>query len=303
MAATSTSKSAGKTTTTAQPGSVLCQKHGCGGFVPPHLRCCPSCNTHASFPNVRACESPLETAKLHDRYRDAKRVARQQMGTVPLKRFEQAMKASKTIICRPANMLRDMLENGEPALVSYYKTVRAGIRSPTTNYWDSIRESADAAIHPYFYEEMMFGALSLNDLGAYAYGECNLILKTAVIAERSSVFDSNSTELWKKLRDPNGTINLAGYRSDWAGRIRLAVAKLGSKFNISTRDDQFPTLLNEATKINGDFVEVQIYGNINIKSIEKVIYKSHPARMPDRLIWKSVKKKLADQGFPFEEQK
>ena len=80
------------------------------------------------------------------------------------------------------------------------------------------------------------------------------------------------------------------------------MAKLHPRIEAGMSPAAFPGILVEqgVKSEDSDFIEVQIYGPLHRRSIERVIGPEPKARA-DKLIWKRVKRKLAELGATIEE--
>jgi len=219
---------------------------------------------------------------------------------VVLNRFEAAMAESKAAICKSIAAVGAIVENDNVMYINYYKAVYSQARIPEDNEWDASRESYDSALYPYYYREITFAALTLNNRGVSGYGDFCLTLNSRLIANRAAVFETNSFNFIKKQMESGG-IDPAGYRSSWPLRAKLAVAKLGGSLTISTVDALFPVILLGSGERAGDFMEVHIYGSIHRRAIERVVRIGKKVRRQDAVLIKSMKRKLTEFGADYEE--
>lgn len=139
-------------------------------------------------------------------------------------------------------------------------------------------------------------------LGVSWWGEYSIVLKTAHIARRTSVFEENPFLFCERHRVIAGKRPPLGYRASWPRREELAMAKLADKISSGTKSSDFASvLLNQGTsRGNADFVECHIFGPLHRSSIEKVIG-PRPKRRADLVIWKSVVSQLTKLGAVVQE--
>src|SRR5260370_12734062 len=138
---------------------------------------------------------------------------------------------------------------------------------------DLQRWIADLIIFPYYQSEIRFAALSLDGIGATAYGDCSIVLKDVAISERATAFEENSVLFCEKHELGAAKLLLPpGYRSTWDARGILAVAKLEPKLTPATSAAAFAKLLLGTT--DPDFVEVHIYGNLTPGTIEPILHRN-----------------------------
>jgi hypothetical protein len=268
----------------------------CSAPIPLWAKDCPVCQTPAGFPNVRVASREAETEGLKQRVESARSSARARGSVAQLEAFEAAVENSHAVMSRRVESLQDWMQAQNPLWYSFHRQVEMG-RIPNEDPWDEGRESAEAAINPYTYREMNFAALSLDGAGITSYGPFGLTLRDADIEDRTTVFEENPFFFNKKHHVIAGQTPPKGYRSVWGERARLAIAKLHSKISSGTPSTEFATILMEDRREESDcdFVEVHIYGAVNRQSITRVVGRE-PAKVPDRLIWKSVRRQLVEQG-------
>jgi len=158
---------------------------------------------------------------------------------------------------------------------TYYQLIEAGLRLPDGDEWDVLRELADTVLFPKYKQEMRFGALSLDGRGLPNYGECSIVLREEMIADRTSVFEENSALFVERhnikiSRKPNLP---KGYRATWPDRAKLGVAKLYGRIDSTTTPDKYSRILLRAgaTSERDDFIEVHIFGPMTVLTMEQVI--------------------------------
>lgn len=269
----------------------------CGEIVPDHSRECIVCGEDNGFPNVRAAEQADEVKALNDRVSDAWISANARGVAVELQEFCNHADISKVSICRPANDIFTLCNNDSFSYTSFANQVKSGIRVPANNEFDKIRNQFENALFPNYSENIVFGCLTINDSGITGYGGFNIILKDKMISKRASVFWENPYNF--SVRHKLSLIDTipVGYRATWASRKNLCAAKLhGSLLKGMTAKD-FPAIMQSDNGGTGDsdFVEVHIFGTINLKAIAKVVAVGRMAQA-DRVIWRAIEKKLTDAG-------
>jgi hypothetical protein len=217
-------------------------------------------------------------------------------------KFESALAQSRAVIGRPAAEVDRLASNERQGYATYYQLVDAEIRLPDDNEWDPLRRMADAALFPGYEKQIRFAALSLDGMGIHTYGECFLVCKDAMIGHRASVFESNSAMFVANLPIASGQIESAvrGRRSTYGDRAVLCVAKLADRLADDTDATNFSAVLMKqgSTPAEDDFVEVNIYGPMTIRTIDKVII--HGARARRKAYVKSLRDRLAKLGVEFE---
>ena len=274
---------------------MRCPNHDCAADVPEHERHCVVCDSDAGYPNVRAASQPEELAALQDRADEARVYAESEGIGQVLDEFREAAGGAKAVVAMPVAKLSELVSSDNALYRSFYKDIEAGNRIPESNEWDPIRQSADALLFPHYHPELKFGALALDGLGVAHFGGVSVTLRDGMIRERASVFEENTVDFVRKHRIVVGDPLPKGYRAKWESRGELAAAKLARKIVNSMTRDEFPNLLRDG----GDFVEVHVYGPIHRRAIERLTG-SRPTRREDRVLLRSIKRKMEEIGASFE---
>ena len=152
---------------------------------------------------------------------------------------------------------------------------------------DLQRRIADSIMFPYYEEQIRFATLSLNGVGATAYGDCSIVLREVAISERATVFEENSVLFCERRGLGVAKPLPPGYRATWEDRGILATAKLESRLVPATSAAEFPTILVGAT--GQDFVEVHIYGALDRGSIQRIVARK-PKSEADRILLEEIKR-------------
>ncbi|WP_026606032.1 hypothetical protein [Methylocapsa acidiphila] len=217
-----------------------------------------------------------------------------------LDRFADAVLTSYAVIARSLAVVQDLVEGGR-TYTNYHRQLASGARLAEDNEWDRTRTQVDAALFPNFHQEVVFASLSLDCRGMSGYGEYVMVLKEPLIARRASVFEANPYDLVDKLGWLLTKPIPPGYRAPWNERQLLAKAKLHSELTAATADADFPSILacDRGGTGNSDFIEVHIYGPLNMHTIEKVVGPK-PRTREDRLIFKRLEQKLSEIGAKLE---
>jgi len=278
----------------------ICSK--CGEEVPVTTRECPVCKTDAGFPNVRAARQQREVDALAARYDTAIESAAARNVVNEVREFEAAVASSKAVMNRQLGALSDWFNGASELFLSYHNQVKHLGRLPNDTAHDQQRESAEAAINPYYYQELSYAALSLDGYGTFYYGPYTLTLKSATIEDRASVFERNIFNFNRIHHVVAGQRPPPGYRSTWESRGRLAVAKLQPNITAGCSASQFPDILMEPRRGESDcdFIEVHIFGPINRRGVERIAGPAPKAR-PDRLTWRQIVRKAKEYGVVVEE--
>lgn len=269
--------------------AMLCPEPSCRTEVLPHVERCHVCGADVGFPNVRAADDPSEVNALAKRLADARVAAKARGSGAMLEDFGAAVFGSYTVLARSLGDLDAFIKSDRALYISYHSQVRAGSRTPENNDWDAGRMAAESTVHPTYFEKINYSALSLDGLGVCWWGEYSIVLKSAHLARRTSVFEENPFLFCERHRVIAGKRPPVGFRASWPSRQDLAMAKLGDKLDSRTASSEFASiLLNQGTSGgNADFIECHIFGPLHRSSIEKVTG-PRPKSKHDLVIWKSV---------------
>ena len=274
----------------------------CGSPCPSSERHCPTCQADVGFPNVRAADTTEERTGLLRRLQHAQVSANAGGYARVLADFGVAVSRSKAVFCQRIGVVAALVASDNSLYSTFYQQVRGESRLPEDNPWDPRRGAVDATLFPHYHEHITFAALSLDRVGPRKYGPCSVVLRDEMIRMRASVFEENSVVFFRKHRIVAGNPVPPGYRAVWAERSRLAMAKLYSMLDANTHPEDFPAvLLTQAVGAEEeDFVEVHIFGPIHRRAVECVVG-SRPKRREDRVLWRSLNRKLAEVGATLEE--
>jgi len=279
------------------PISVTCSS--CGNEVSPPSQHCPHCGQSVGYWNVIAADEPDERAALDRRYQSARVDALARKSDKVLQEFENALAGSKAVITRYQSEVLRLATSTRQLYGPYYQMIQAGLRLPDGDEWDVLRQLADTLLFPDYKEEIRFGALSLDGGGLPNYGDCSIVLRDVMIADRASVFEENSALFVERhhikiSRKPNMP---KGHRATWPERAKLCIAKLHAKIDAATTPDKYSRILLTpgATSEDDEFVEVHIFGPMTVLTMERVIVIS-PKASKRATITRAIKSKLAKHG-------
>ena len=196
----------------------------CGLKFPVSRDRCMHCARPSLFPNVKLAE--LEREVLRQRASKARQDASARGVAEAVAALEEAAKTTKAVVARPPTEVARLSYSDREIYATYYQLAEAGVRVPKGDKWDVLRQATDAALFSGFQEEIRFGVVSLDGLGALNYGRCFLVLREDMIAHRATVFESNVV-LWLKqhAKSLDDLTDLPpGYRATWEQRSEIAVA-------------------------------------------------------------------------------
>ena len=208
--------------------------------------------------------------------------------------FCDAVRNSKAVISLTIGRLNKLVSSDNSLYETFYQSVDADSRLPEDNEWDRLRQSVDALVFPYYYDQIRFGALTLDGLGVRKYGDLSIVLKDISIRSRATLFEKDTIE-FVKSNIQTGISIPPGHRAVWETRDRLAAAKIATNILASTKEASFPALLLDGD----DYIEVHIFGPIHRRAIEKLTGK-RPKPKADRLIFRSIERKMKEIGVEVE---
>lgn len=269
----------------------------CGNDIPFELEQCPHCGRSGPPPNVKAVQAEEERQALDRRYREALQEAELRGCREIVEGFEAVTRQSKAVVnCRFAEADR-LASSDRQLLGTYYQRLEAELQAPYGNAWDRWRQITDATLFPLYFRRIQFAALTLDGIGVQSYGECSLVLKEALIADRTSVFEDNSAVF---LRDRDFKL-LPGHRATWSERSKLCVAKLAAQIDGTAKPSDFPGLLlrQGATPEEDRFVEVHVWGALTIRAVERALLSS-AARKAGQVIRRAFRARLLAWGVALE---
>lgn len=288
---------------TSKVATPTCEK--CKYAFPRSANHCPHCAYPLRFPNVRDAEDGDETKAVQARYRKALKDLRSRgVGTIGQELEKAVAERSQAVIGRPLYEAERLATSDHQGYASFYELVEAEVRLPEGNEWDVWRCTADTFFFPNYGKHIRFAALTLNGCGLPHYGDVFLVLKDAMIAHRTTVFESNTTEfaIQQKLTIANAPGKIRGRRALWASRGRLAVAKHGGELTELTTSDQLAKLVLRSGPSGGRddvFLEAHIYGSITIRTCERVVVQR--AKVPSEATRQALRERLTKFGVPLEE--
>jgi hypothetical protein len=275
--------------------SRKCPFPPCSNDFPVSRDKCPHCGRPSHFPNADVAKN--EYPDLLKRYNDAIAEADTRGALAQLKQFESALDNSLAISNKKLSVLLRLCESDNELFSNYYQLSKS-TTSQNDELWDPRRQSADTLFFTGYHEELSFAALSLDDTGLASYGDCAVIYRTDLIADRASLFEENTTTFRLNRRIVEADEIPKGYRSTWFERIKLCIAKLERSIDTTLTPDKYSNLLMNPGKTGADdeFVEVQIYGPMTIRTIEKITFTAIKRRKAEQAIIKGIKNKAAHFG-------
>lgn len=199
---------------------------------------------------------------------------------------------SRVAISRDSSEVFRLASGDDQLYTTFYRLIQAGVRLPADPKWNTERLNADIKMFPYYHGEVRMGALTLDNAGLLHYGDCHLIMNTAMIDFRTTLFTENTAAFSAK-----NSVIPSGHRATWENRGRLAVAKLGPTVTPLTTTADLPAILkNDRTNTSDDsFLEAHLYGSVSMRTVE--IVGISLAKKPAVRV-KALREKLKKRGVP-----
>jgi hypothetical protein len=258
------------------------------------LERCPHCAYPGNYSNVVIASSRSEVDAVEQRYEKAVKGAERRGCAPQFEAFTQSLKDSVAVMARPYADVERLAEGGVQA--TYYDLVDAGLKLPDGSLWEELRRPADEVLFPTYREKIRFGALSTDGVGVINYGHFWMTLRTELIEHRTSIFDQNSVIFVSEKRLKSASNALVGHRASWKNRTKLAAAQLANYITVSTRADEFSSILlrQGATTVADRFIEAQIWGPVSVRTVEQVRFRwSLVQRRTPRSLLKNLSRALS----------
>jgi hypothetical protein len=270
----------------------------CGSDIPETEEKCFTCGFHAGPPNVRAAEEDDEVRALEARYQAA--IARATTnGYLPtLRRFDDAVKQSSTVINCDLRFLHLFVTSEKTLYANYEGGVAGRLRKPAALYDDLARRGIGGSLFGGYASEIIYAALSLDGSGPTSYGPYAIRLRDIAVRSRATVLENNSYDFVRKHKLASGDKRPPGYVASWDSRNKLAVAKMAEYITPQTGDAEFPHLLlaSAGDRATDEFIEVHICGTFDLNAVESVKGISSSGSRDDRDLLRIIKQHLSKAG-------
>jgi len=248
---------------------------------------CPRCGADVGFPNVRAAAAELPD--LNKRYEAAVASAGKQGRYDALNKFEERMKTTSAVISVKLGFLHSFVADNKQLYATYQLGVRAQTRKAAAAEDDRYRIAVEGMIFGSYGEKIRYAALSLDGRGP-SYGDYSFRLEEIAVRDRASLLEQNSYDFVEHHKLKKGRIP-PGYRSAWPERHKLAVAKLAAQVSSTTIEEDYAQLLLPAAadRSSDEFIEVHIFGPLDISAIESIRGKSALRKKADQALVANIK--------------
>lgn len=251
----------------------LCEH--CTFEIPFDWRHCPHCCHGLLCPNVRKAKDQAEKDALDQRYQAAIVDANSRGAGTVVQEFEAHVLAANAVMGVTIRKLLPIAKGSQDLFATYYDLMDLKFLAECSGPvdWHTRRPQAEIELmgtekHK---NELYYACLSIDGTSLPHYGECTVWLAERMIGHRASLLSENSAVAYH--RDHKFA---PGHRAIWADRAKLCIAKLASALSSTVQSYQFARLLMKAgaTSIEDEFVEIQILGDMTIKTAERVEIRS-----------------------------
>lgn len=259
----------------------------CKSTLIENLRHCPTCKYDAGAPNVRASLKPENIKKLDERYRVAFESAKTKDCLSSFEDFEKCInEKSGVVIAMPAKVIRDFLDDPRILYKNYEKLVGDKNRVPAQADNDSHRMAVAGFLFGTNANCIIYGALSLSDIGLPTYGQVYCRLKSIAIQKRTSFLESNSFKFVSDKKINFGDKLPLGYISDWENKHKIVLSKLSDLITSDQNEDEWQSILLQSNGVDRDkdeIIEAHIFEEFNHNAIDSIALSSTKLSRADQL--------------------
>ncbi len=195
--------------------------------------------------------------------------------------FQTSVLAAKVVMGVSIRKLLPIANRSQDLFASYYDLMDLKFLAQGSGPidWNTRRPQAEIELMgtQKHLREIYYACLSIDGNSLPNYGECTVWLAEKMISHRASLLSENSAVAYH--RDHKLA---SGHRATWPDRAKLCVAKLASTLSPTVQSSQFAKLLMKSgtTGIDDEFVEVQVLGDMTIRTAERVEIRSPKVSLP-----------------------
>lgn len=256
-------------------------KH-CGNSVNESYRYCQVCSEDAGTPNVRSCSCSENIDALNNRLdRQIEELRKHDKLEMYESLIQELKKKLSVIIAMPPRVARNLFDDPSSVYTNYETLTNSGVKTPSTQKNSAQRGAVASILFGDYRENIIYGALSIDNYGLSTYGSAHCKLKNEAINKRTTFLECNSYKFVEKNKLKPGDQIPLGYATNWEKKEILVLLKL-SEYII--KNDDINDVLNEILftdkkdRSNDEFVEAHIYGNFVSSSIDSVEYDGDGSR-------------------------
>lgn len=243
----------------------------CGYPLSAQLRHCSYCQQDVGFPNVRLASKPQYTDYLLQRYSElCTRIIVTPDGVALDVILAKIEAASGVVICTTPSACLSLMDNNL-AFVNYHAMVEVGMREPAVEKFDKTRHGVDGILFGGYASEIIFGVLSMNQLGLDTYGDFHLRIENLAVKHRTSFISCNSYKLVNSQQLKPGMSIPEGELADWDHRGYLAILKHQDELSSNNAIEDVLIRSDHIDRSNDDFIEAHIFGTISAAAVQSAV--------------------------------
>ena len=164
-----------------------------------NLTTCQSCGNDLGPPNVNEISTQDEFDALQTRYDKAKQTLNDDGNQAILSEFEDfVLKEVNAVLNVSFDAICSCFVDNGSAYKSYYRLLENGDRIIADLINDKRRNTVDSILWGSHKRNMIFAALSADNIGLRSYGNCCVVLNENSIKYRTSLLEENSFVFVKK---------------------------------------------------------------------------------------------------------
>jgi len=246
----------------------------CGATLSAVMRHCPTCRSDAGAPNVRYCRTAENMTALAARYDTAKSISSARGCSKEFDALEDIVKEkSSVVISMPSGVARKLFEDPYSLYANYERLVGSEIRRPADPYNDRQRCAVGGVLFGSYADSIIYGALSLSEIGLPTYGTVYCRLRSVTIDKRTSFLETNSYKFVKDHGIVAGSKLPDGYMACWEDRHRIVLGKLADRLSTGETESDWQAMLIESdgkSLENDNFIEAHVYEGFDNNSVESL---------------------------------
>ena len=246
----------------------------CGAPLVATLRHCPTCQTDAGAPNVRACRTDENLKALTARFDDAQ--ARASVSNCS-KEFSDLAdlveNKSGCVVSMPAGVARSLFEDPNFLYTNREQLEGTNVLKPADSDNDRHRCAVGGLLFGSYAKHIVYGALSLTEEGLPTYGDVHCRLRSVTIDKRTSFLEVNSYRFVREHHIIAGDNLPVGYTACWEHRHLLVLAKMADRLSTGQTESDWQAILIQSdgkNRKNDSFVEAHIYEGFDRNAIESL---------------------------------
>ncbi len=266
----------------------------CGEALSPSLSYCTTCRSYIGAPNVRRCRTKENLKALNQRYVGLKEKAAELECLEEFENLEQLLEdESSVVVSMSASVARSLVDDPSSIYCNYESLVHAGVRIPANQDNDRHRCAVGGLLFGSYANSIVYGALSLTNIGLPTYGPVQCRIRSVAINSRTSFLEMNSYEFVEVHSITPSSPLPMGYMSCWENKQILALVKVTPKLSVGQTISDWQKELIKSDGINrnkDDFIEAHIFEGFNLASIESIeIFTKKRLRKDEQLDIKIIK--------------